>query len=121
MIDGPHLDDILEPGKGSLDFTEIFVDFHRFDCGETLLLALENVFAFQRLRLPEVFRMFKIVELAVLQFPIVVAEPWWRASTRLAATPIFSGALNLPWLTLRWSASSSSHTLSIDFSRSPRS
>ena len=74
MIDGPHLDDILEPGKGPLDFAEIFVDFHRFDRGEIRLLTLQDVFAFQSFFLLELFRVFKIVELTVSEFPIVVSE-----------------------------------------------
>ena len=47
VIDGSHFDDILESGKSPLDFAEILVDFHRFDRREILLLALNEVFAFQ--------------------------------------------------------------------------
>jgi hypothetical protein len=74
VVDGAHFDDILKPGKCPLHFTEIFVDFDRFYRGEILLLPLNEVFALQRLFLLEVFRIFEIMELAVLEFPIVVAQ-----------------------------------------------
>lgn len=74
VIDGPHFDHILESGKCPLHFTEIFVDFHGFDRGEILFLALDEVLAFQSFFRLEVFRVFKIVEVAVAEFPSVVSK-----------------------------------------------
>src|SRR6516225_431771 len=73
VIDGPHLDYILEPGKGSLHFTKILVDLHGFDRRQILLFRLDQVFAFHRFFLLQVLRVFKIVELTLFQFPSVVA------------------------------------------------
>jgi hypothetical protein len=53
-MDGAHFDDILEPGKEPLDFTETFVDFHPLDGGGIMLLALHGVFAFQGFFLLEI-------------------------------------------------------------------
>jgi len=121
VIDGPHLDYILEPGKGSLHFTKILVDLHGFDRRQILLFRLDQVFAFHRFFLLQVLRVFKIVELTLFQFPSVVAiSVVAREHTAGRGADLFRRFQ----LALADSLSQrfrSSCTLCIAFSRSPRS
>ena len=74
VINGAHLDDVLEFAKGPLDVTQLFVDFDGFDSREVLLLGLNQIFALQSFFLLEVDRMLEVVELSVLELPVEVSE-----------------------------------------------
>ena len=73
MVDGPHVDDVLEVSEAALDLAEFLVEAHDIDRRQAHPFALDDVLALAGELALEVEGMLEVAEDAVLIAPIPIA------------------------------------------------